>query len=79
VRDGGRLATITSDPPEPERGIRIASVYVGPDAAQLELAAAELVAGRLHFAVGARFPLARAGAALARAVAGLGGAVALEM
>jgi len=36
-------------------------------------------AGRLEFAVGARFPLSEAGAALVRAVAGRGGAVALEM
>jgi NADPH:quinone reductase-like Zn-dependent oxidoreductase len=79
VRDGGRLATITSDPPGDERGITITSVYVRPDATQLGLAAAELAAGRLEFAVGARFPLAEARAALARAVAGLGGAVALEM
>jgi NADPH:quinone reductase-like Zn-dependent oxidoreductase len=79
VRDGGRLATITSDPPDDERGITISSVYVRPDARQLGLAAAELAAGRLEFAVGARFPLAEARAALARAVAGRGGAVALEM
>lgn len=79
VRDDGRLATITSDPPELERGIASRSVYVRPDATQLEFAAAELGAGRLEFAVGARFPLAEAGAALVRAVAGRGGAVALEM
>jgi NADPH:quinone reductase-like Zn-dependent oxidoreductase len=79
VRDDGRLATITSDPPERERGVAISSVYVRPDATQLGLAAAALAGGRLEFAVGARFPLAQAGAALARAVAGRGGAVALEM
>jgi hypothetical protein len=37
-----------------------------------------LGAGRLDFKVGARFPLAQADAALARAIAGGGGAVALE-
>jgi hypothetical protein len=31
----GRLATITSDPPPPERGITIADVYVRPDGARL--------------------------------------------
>jgi hypothetical protein len=36
-RDGGRLATITSDP-EPQHEFQIASVYVRPDAAQLALA-----------------------------------------
>jgi NADPH:quinone reductase-like Zn-dependent oxidoreductase len=79
VRDGGRLATITSDPPASERGIGIASVYVRPDAAQLELAVQELAAGRLEFELGASFPLAEADAALAYAVAGRGGAVALEI
>jgi NADPH:quinone reductase-like Zn-dependent oxidoreductase len=79
VRDGGRLATITSDPPQPERGIGIESVYVRPDAAQLDLACQALAADRLEFTIGARFPLARAEAALARAIAGGGGAVVLEM
>jgi NADPH:quinone reductase-like Zn-dependent oxidoreductase len=79
VREDGRLATITSDPPELEGGITISSVYVRPDATQLGLAAAELASGRLEFAVGACFPLAQADTALARAVAGRGGAVALEM
>jgi NADPH:quinone reductase-like Zn-dependent oxidoreductase len=79
VRDGGRLATITSDPPASERGVGSASVYVRPDAAQLELACQALAAGRLEFELGASFPLAQADAALARAVAGRGGAVALEI
>jgi NADPH:quinone reductase-like Zn-dependent oxidoreductase len=79
VRDGGRLATITSDPPKSERGVGIASLYVRPDAAQLELAAQDLAAGRLAFELGGRFPLAEADDALARAVAGAGGAVVLEV
>src|SRR5947208_1057541 len=78
VRDGGRLATITSDPPDTERGIRIASVYVRPDAAQLEVASQALAGGRLEFELGASFPLSQADAALARAVAGRGGAVVLD-
>jgi NADPH:quinone reductase-like Zn-dependent oxidoreductase len=78
VRDDGRLATITSDPPETERGVGIASVYVRPDAAQLELAAQALAAGRLEFELSASFPLGQADAALARAVAGGGGAVVLR-
>jgi NADPH:quinone reductase-like Zn-dependent oxidoreductase len=79
VRDGGRLATITVDPPEAERGVEIASVIVRADAAQLELAAQELAAGRLEFEIGATFPLAEADAALAYAVGGHGGAVVLEV
>jgi NADPH:quinone reductase-like Zn-dependent oxidoreductase len=31
VKDHGRLATITSDPPDAERGIQIRQVYVAPD------------------------------------------------
>ena len=78
VRDGGRLATITSDPPNPERGIGVDSVYVRPDAAQLETATEELGTGRLRFTIGASFPLEQAAAALKRASAGLGGAILLE-
>jgi NADPH:quinone reductase-like Zn-dependent oxidoreductase len=79
VRDGGPLATITSDPPEPERGIDVKSVYVRPDAGQLGQAAEDLGAGRLQFKLAARLPLTQAEAALARAIAGGGGALALEL
>jgi NADPH:quinone reductase-like Zn-dependent oxidoreductase len=79
VRDGGRLATITSDPPEPERGVEIGSVYVRSDAAQLESASRALAAGRLQFERCTCFPLAQARAALARAVAGRSGATVLEV
>jgi NADPH:quinone reductase-like Zn-dependent oxidoreductase len=79
VQDGGRLATITSDPPDPERGIEVDSVYLRPDAAQLETASQDLGAGRIEFRIGATFPLKQGDAALARASAGLGGAVVLEL
>ncbi len=79
VRDGGRLSTITSDPPQPDRGIEIRSTYVRPEAAQLDLAGQALAAGRLEFTIGASFPLSLADAALARAVSGRGGAVVLEL
>src|SRR3954449_6643944 len=47
VRDGGRLTTITEDPPAAERQITITSLYVRPDGSQLR-ALVELVdAGRL--------------------------------
>ncbi len=78
VRDGGRLATITSDPPETERGIGITDLYVRSDGAQLERASLELAAGHVEFQQGASFPLGQAEAALARAVAGGSGAVALR-
>jgi NADPH:quinone reductase-like Zn-dependent oxidoreductase len=78
VRDGGRLVTITSDPPDSERGIEVVSLYVRPDGEQLAGAGQDLATGRLDFALAASFPLAEADAALARAVA-RGGAVALEV
>src|SRR4026208_1288367 len=49
VRDGGRLVTITSDPPESERGIEVVSLYVRADGEQLAVAGRDLAAGRLDF------------------------------
>src|SRR6516165_9782481 len=43
VADGGRLATITGDPPREDRGIAVSDVYVRPDGRQLS-ALAELLA-----------------------------------
>lgn len=73
VRDGGRMATITGDPPEGVRGISVSNVYVRPDAAQLQKLCALLGEGRLRLSVGATLPLAEAAAALERAVAGANG------
>lgn len=69
VADGGRLATITSDPPAAERGIDVANVYVRPDAAQLERLAGMLGAGQLSVAVASSTGLAGAGGALAEVAA----------
>lgn len=79
VRDGGRLATITSDPPERERGIDISSVYVRASAGQLDRAVQALGSGELEFKLGAQFPLTQADTALKRAIRGGGGAVVLEL
>ncbi len=78
VRDGGRLATITSDPPAAQREIVIDSVYVRPDTTQLDLAVQALAEGRLEFTIGASFALEEAATALERAIGGGGGAVVLE-
>src|SRR3954451_17537520 len=43
VADGGRLVTITGDPPLEERGVAVTDVYVRPDGRQLS-ALAELLA-----------------------------------
>src|SRR5438874_7715145 len=47
VADGGRLATITGDPPRPERGVTVADVYVRADGARLAALVASLADGML--------------------------------
>jgi len=80
VRPGGRLATITSDPPEPSRDIGVKSVYVAADGRRLEGLLVALARGRLDVLVGPTFTLAEAAQALARALRGPGGeAVVLEV
>jgi NADPH:quinone reductase-like Zn-dependent oxidoreductase len=80
VRDGGRMATITGDPPEGVRGISVSDVYVRPDATQLAELCTLLGDGRLSLSVGAALPLADAATALERAKAGAnGGPVVLQM
>jgi NADPH:quinone reductase-like Zn-dependent oxidoreductase len=66
VRDGGRLATITSDPPATEREISVREVYVAPDGSRLSRLVRLLAQGALTVAVGERFPLEQGAAALAR-------------
>ena len=66
VRDRGRLATITSDPPAPERDITIREVYVAPDGSRLSRLVQLLAEGELTISVGERFPLEQGAAALAR-------------
>jgi NADPH:quinone reductase-like Zn-dependent oxidoreductase len=73
VADGGRLATITGDPPSPERGVTISNVYVRPDGAQLRQLATQFEAGQTDDPVGARYPLAEAAQALTQATRGHGG------
>jgi NADPH:quinone reductase-like Zn-dependent oxidoreductase len=70
VADDGRLATITGDPPRPERGVEVADVYVQADGARLAGLVAALADGRLSLHVAATLPLAEAGRALQGAVAG---------
>ena len=73
VADGGRLVTITSDPPSEERGIGIDALYVRPDGAELAQLAALLDEGRLILPLPQQFPLSEAAEALT--VATRGGAV----
>ena len=70
VADGGRLATITSDPPGEQRGIAVSSVYVRPDGDQLRELAGLFADGRLEIPVGASYRLADAAQALAQVTGG---------
>src|SRR5215211_786283 len=70
VAAGGRLATITGDPPPSERGVEVADVYVRADGARLAALVETLAHGRLSLHVAATRPLAEAAAALQDAVAG---------
>ncbi|HEX3962307.1 MAG TPA: NADP-dependent oxidoreductase [Trebonia sp.] len=80
VADGGRLATITGDPPDPERGVTITNVYVRSDGTQLAQLATQLGAGQLHVPVAAQYHLDDAAQALAQATGGhAGGAITLTL
>jgi NADPH:quinone reductase-like Zn-dependent oxidoreductase len=79
VRDGGRLASITSDLPPAERGIVLADIVVAPDGARLRPLVELLARGVLTVATLPGFPLEEAAAALARVRQGThGAAVVLE-
>ena len=67
VRDGGRLATITADLPAAARDITMRAVLVAPDGRRLGGLVQLLAQGVLTVSVGDRFPLERAGEALAQA------------
>jgi NADPH:quinone reductase-like Zn-dependent oxidoreductase len=73
VADGGRLATITGDPPAGERRIAITDLYVAPDGEGLEAAAAALAARGLSIAIAGTYPLTEAATALAEVTGGGGG------
>ncbi len=70
VADGGRLATITGDPPASERGIAITDLYVAPDGRALEAAAAKLVARGLSIAIAGTYALTEAATALEQVTRG---------
>src|SRR5262252_5168382 len=65
VRNGGRLATITSDPPRAERGVEVSQVYVAPDGPRLARLGELLAAGIISGTACAPFPLENAADALA--------------
>src|SRR3954454_3965757 len=73
VRDGGRLTTITEDPPADERQIKITSLYVRPDGSQLRALVERADDGALDTEPGRVFPAAAAPEALAAVLSGTGG------
>src|SRR5262249_46632317 len=70
VGDRGRLATITSDPPQAERGVTISNVYVRPDGERLTSLVQLLAEDVLSVDVAAVHPLEEAARALADAASG---------
>jgi NADPH:quinone reductase-like Zn-dependent oxidoreductase len=70
VADGGRLATITSDPPSQQRGITVSSIYVRADGNQLRKLSQQSADGQLEIPVAASYRLADAAQALAEATGG---------
>jgi NADPH:quinone reductase-like Zn-dependent oxidoreductase len=72
VRDGGRLCSLTSDAPAPQRAITSTNLYVRPDAAQLARLAERLGEETLHLTPEPH-PLREGPAAFARVAAGRAG------
>jgi hypothetical protein len=70
LADGGRLATITPDPPASTRGITVTAVYVRSDGAQLDRLTELLDSHRLSMPTPHSCSLDQAASALAQVVAG---------
>jgi NADPH:quinone reductase-like Zn-dependent oxidoreductase len=80
VADGGRLATITQDPPARQRGITVSDIYVRADGNQLGKLAQLFGDGQLEIPIAASYSLADAAEALAQATGDhLGGAIVLTL
>jgi NADPH:quinone reductase-like Zn-dependent oxidoreductase len=79
VADGGRLATITGDPPQEERGVAVTDVYVRPDGRLLSALAELLALGILSVPIASVRPLEQATEALREVVAGADGAIVLSL
>jgi NADPH:quinone reductase-like Zn-dependent oxidoreductase len=79
VADGGRLATITGDPPAEERGIAVSDVYVRPDGRQLSALAELLGNGTLKVPLASVRPFEQAADALREVVGGADGAIVLSV
>jgi NADPH:quinone reductase-like Zn-dependent oxidoreductase len=79
IQPGGRLATITSDPPPERDGITVSSLYVRADGEQLQRVAALLERRQVRIHVGGVFALDEAAKALSAVAEGrIRGAAVLE-
>jgi NADPH:quinone reductase-like Zn-dependent oxidoreductase len=79
VADGGRLVTITGDPPQAERGVAVSDLYVRPDGRQLSALAELLGDSTLGVPIASVRPLQEASEALRDVVEGADGAVVLSL
>jgi NADPH:quinone reductase-like Zn-dependent oxidoreductase len=79
VAEGGRLATITGDPPREERGVSVSDLYVRPDGEQLSALAELLADGILSVPIASVRPLEEAAQALREVVVGADGAIVLSV
>jgi NADPH:quinone reductase-like Zn-dependent oxidoreductase len=79
VSDGGRIATITGDPPQEERGVAVSDVYIRPDGAQLSALAQLLACRTLSVPIASVRPFEEAAQALREVVAGADGAIVLSL
>ena len=70
VADGGRLATITGDPPPSQRGIQLVDAYVAPDGLVLEAAVGQLLARGQTIPIAGIYGLGDAAIALRTVVQG---------
>jgi NADPH:quinone reductase-like Zn-dependent oxidoreductase len=73
VADGGRMATITGEPPAEARGVTIVDIYVEADGGRLASMAERLGNGEIGISVGETYDLDEAADALNLAVSGGGG------
>jgi NADPH:quinone reductase-like Zn-dependent oxidoreductase len=73
VRDNGRLATITSDPPPSVRGVGVRQINVLADGDRLQRLVGTLASGAINLEVSTVYPLEEAAEALEEVRRGSGG------
>jgi hypothetical protein len=71
VRDGGKLATITSDPPQTERHITVEESVVAPEGPRLSRLVQLVAQSLMTVSAGARYAIDQGAGALAESGAAL--------